>query len=254
MGIIRNIIEFFWPMLPPQGAPQHFPEARENEVRAQGEGLRSICGMAEKAYQEEYDRMRVIESKASIFIGTTTFMATFVIGISTFLAKEQNIGLFLMILAILACCICIYMARVLYLSIRALERSAVAVVNPVKYYNLNNHEDILVKIICEYINATHFNHTPINRKMDFVVLAQQYFKRVLYLLGVYGLVLLSLSAKHYSETSHQAIYHTLKMIDDFHPEPWLLLLLFGFSAVAIVVVILGCCSGMKDAVGEGGIK
>ena len=245
MGKIRSFIEFFWPMLPPQGAPQHFPTARENEVIARGEGLLSICGMAEKAYQEEYDRMRVIENKASMFIGTTTFMATFVIGISTFLAKEHKIGLFLMVLAILACCICIYMARVLYLSIRTLERSAVAVVNPVKYYNLNNHEDILVKIICEYINATHFNHTPINRKMDFVVLAQQYFKRVLYLLGVYGLVLLSLSAKHYSETSHQAIYHTLKMIDDFHPEPWLLLLLFGLSAIAIIAVILGCCNVEK---------
>ena len=120
-----------------------------------------------------------------------------------------------------------------------------AVVNPVTYYNLNNHEDILVKIICEYINATHYNHTPINRKMDFVVLAQQYFKRVLYLLGVYGLVLLSLSAKHYGETSHQAIYHTLKMIDDFHPEPWLLLLLFGLSSIAIIVVILGCCNVEK---------
>jgi hypothetical protein len=245
MGKIKSVIEFFWPMIPPQVAPQHFPTARENEVTARGEGLKSICGMAEKAYQEEYDRMRVIESKASMFIGTTTFMATFVIGISTFLAKEHNIGLFLMILAILACCICIYMARVLYLSIRALERSAVAVVNPVGYYYLEDHEEILVKITCEYINATHFNHTPINRKMDFVVLAQQYFKRVLFLLGVYGLVLLSLSTKHYCETSHQTIYQALKMIDDFHPEPWLLLLLFGLSTIAIIVVILGCCSAAR---------
>lgn len=86
--VVKKCVDIFWPLLP-SWQPQTFPKATEGEIKATVD-LKAIYDLVEKAYHEEFDRMKVIEGKASMFIGTTTFMATFVIGISTFLAKGQS--------------------------------------------------------------------------------------------------------------------------------------------------------------------
>ena len=240
-GIIRGInkcVDFFWPLLP-SWKPQTFPKATEAEIKANAD-VKAIYDLVEKAYHEEFDRMKVIESKASMFIGTTTFMATFVIGISTFLAKGQSNGFYVMVLAFLAFCICMYMTRVLYLSIRALERSIIFMVNPIDFYKADDQTAYMKMAICQFINATNQNHNPINQKMNYVVAAQRYFKRVLITLGLYALVLLVYSASHYDVKAGSPFIKAVKMINEYQPEPWLLIALFGMSTFAIMAVVLSC--------------
>ena len=240
-AIIRGImkcVDFFWPLLP-SWQPQTFPEATEEEIKANAD-VKAIYNLVEKAYHEEFGRMKVIESKASMFIGTTTFMATFVIGISTFLAKGQSNGFFMMVLAFLAFCICMYMTRVLYLSIRALERSIVFMVNPIDFYKAVDQTAYLKMAICQFINATNQNHNPINKKMNYVIAAQRYFKRVLITLGLYALVLLAYCASHYDTESGSPFIKAVRMVNEFQPEPWMLLVIFGVSTFAIMAVILSC--------------
>lgn len=236
--VIIKCVDFFWPLLP-SWQPQTFPSATEGEIK-ENVDVSAIYNLVEKAYHEEFDRMRVIESKASMFIGTTTFMATFVIGISTFLAKGQSNGLFTMMLAFLAFCICMYMTRVLYLSIRALERSVMFLVNPIDFYKADDQTDYMKKAICQFINSTNQNHNPINKKMNYVVAAQRYFKRVLITLGLYAFVLLTYSASHYDEESGSSFVKAIKMINDFKPEPWLMIIILGISTFAIMAVVLSC--------------
>lgn len=240
-GIIHGIkkcVDFFWPLLP-SWQPQTFPEATEGEIKANVD-VKAIYDLVEKAYHEEFDRMKVIESKASMFIGTTTFMATFVIGISTFLAKGQSNGFFVMVLAFLAFCICMYMTRVLYLSIRALERSIIYMVNPIDFYKADDQAAYMKMTICQFINATNQNHNPINKKMNYVVAAQRYFKRVLITLGLYALILFAYCASHYETESGSPLIKAVRMVNEFKPEPWLLIVLFGISSFAIMAVILSC--------------
>lgn len=145
-----------------------------------------------------------------------------------------------MVLAFLAFCICMYMTRVLYLSIRALERSIIFMVNPIDFYKANDQTAYMKKTICQFINATNQNHNPINKKMNYVVAAQRYFKRVLITLGLYAFVLLTYSASHYDADIGSPLIKAIKIVDDFHPEPWLIIIIFGISTFAIMVVVLSC--------------
>ena len=154
MKAIKNVIDFFWPLLPEMDKPQEYPPASKGEIRTIGTDLQSICKAAEKCYDAEFDRMRVIEGKASMFIGTTTFMATFIIGISTFLAKGGTSSFLLITLAVLAFLVCMYMARVLYFAIRTLERSKIWVLNSLDFYKVASLDDYLKEATCQYINAT----------------------------------------------------------------------------------------------------
>ena len=236
--MINKCVDFFWPLLP-SWQPQMFPEAKEGEIET-SVGVKAVYDLVEKAYHEEFDRMRVIESKASMFIGTTTFMATFVIGISTFLAKGQTIGLFIMVLSFLAFCICLFMTRVLYLSIKALERSVIFLVNPIDFYKAKDRQAFRKEAICQFINATNQNHNPINKKMNYVIAAQRYFKRVLFTLGLYALVLLFYTVCHYDDNSGSPLIKAIKAVNDFKPEPWLIIIIFGISTFAIMSVVLSC--------------
>lgn len=241
---IQSCVDFFWPLLP-SWQPQTFPTATEGEIK-DGVDVKAIYDLVEKVYNGEFDRMKVIENKASMFIGTTTFMATFVIGISTFLANGQSNGFFAKVLAFLAFCICMYMTRVLYLSIKALERSVVYMVNPIDFYKTYNQTMYMKKAICQFINATNQNHNPINKKMNYVVAAQRYFKRVLITLGMYALVLLIYSGSHYDTRYGSSFVRTIRMINEFQPEPWLMIAILGIATFAIMAVVLSSLFVRKD--------
>lgn len=239
MKVIRTIIDFLWPLLPPMDTPIDYPKARANDVGATGNDLAALCSMAEKSYLSESGRMRTIESKASMFIGTTTFMATFIVGVSTYLAKVDNhIGSFYALMVLLAFLICLYMSRVLYLSIRALERSVIVVVDPLLFYKESCMDNYYKKLICYYINATTHNHKPINEKMNYVVAAQRYYKRVLTTLGLYSMTLFVFCIKKYDLIAGSPFGKAMEMIDGCHPEPWLLLVLMGISSFAIILVVV----------------
>lgn len=241
MKVIRSIIDFLWPLLPPMDTPIDYPKASTNDIGATGNSLAAVCSMAEKSYLSENERMRTIESKASMFIGTTTFMATFIVGVSTYLAKvDDHIGGFYAVMVLLAFLISLYMSRVLYLSIRALERSVVVVVDPLQFYKEANMDEYYKKLICYYINATTHNHKPINEKMNYVVAAQRYYKRVLTTLGLYAMTLFVFCIKKYDLVGGSPFGKVLEMIDGYHPEPWLLLLLMGISSFAIILVVVNC--------------
>lgn len=239
MEVIRTIIDFFWPLLPPMNTPIDYPKASKNDIRVTGNNLAAVCSMAEKSYLSESERMRTIESKASMFIGTTTFMATFIVGVSTYLAKvNDHIGGFYAVMVLLAFLICLYMSRVLYLSIRALERSVIVVVDPLQFYKETQMDEYYKKLICYYINATTHNHKPINEKMNYVVAAQRYYKRVLTTLGLYSMTLFAFCIKKYDLVGGSPFGKALEMIDRCHPAPWLLLVLMGISAFAIILVVV----------------
>lgn len=221
--------------------PVDYPKARTNDVGATGNDLAAICSMVEKSYLSESERMRTIESKASIFIGTTTFMATFIVGVSTYLAKaDDHIGGFYVVMVLLAFLICLYMSRVLYLSIKALERSVIVVVDPLQFYKEANMDNYYKKLICYYINATTHNHKPINEKMNYVVAAQRYYKRVLTTLGLYAMTLFVFCIKKFDLVTESPFGKAIEVIDGCHPAPWLLLVLMGISAFAIILVVVSC--------------
>lgn len=238
---IKHIACFFWPLLQKMDNAVERREVKTAMIAANNDShLKDVLESVAKIYQNEFERMHSIEGKASIFISSATFLATLIVGISTLLAKEINVGLFIVILIFLAFIISLYMARVLYFSIRALERSTLYYINPNDYYNLDSQTTYLKSIICDYINATNKNYYPINTKVNFVVMAQKYYKRFLWSLCIYTLFLALYCLSKFELNANNSFIEILQSINNYHPEPWLLLCLFGLSTISCIVVIITC--------------
>lgn len=238
MRHIETIRDWLWPLLPKMEAPQNPLIECDNINTFDNNILRDICVTSEKAYQDEFERLRSIESKASMFIGTTTFLATLIIGISTLLVNANSIGFFITILIIMAFILTTYMAGVLYYSIKALERDVLYYIDIRDQISVNDAVIFTKRMICDYINATTLNHFPINKKVNFVVTAQRYYKRVLISLCLYVFFLLNYCISKYNVVGCNPIVNTLKTIDQFNPSPWMVITVFGISVVSMLVVIL----------------
>lgn len=146
---------------------------------------------AYECYKQEMERKKTVESKASMFIATITFVATVLIGLSTRQILEGKFSsVFAFLLQLLLACAIFYVLRTLWFSIKTLERRAFY------YLSLNDFrdeigDDFYYKIISELDEAICRNQPITNRKVDYMMKAQYSFKIAIGLSVVYILLLVA---------------------------------------------------------------
>lgn len=190
-SLLFRIRELLWPLL-----------ESENEIKCNEKTIEEclwnkneesmILEYIEIYSKSEENRNTKIESKSMIFIGTFSV----IIALLTLLIKDINIDsatntprqMFLIGAIIL---IIIYLCRAIWFSIKALERR--------EYHTLgfpdfmfSNSTEKKKKIILKCYNNTKKNQRIINLKVDYMTMAQEYFKRAIFCIGVFsGIELLS---------------------------------------------------------------
>lgn len=80
----------------------------------------------------------------------------------------------------------VYLTRTLWFSVKCLERKAYYTIN----YDLYNKLDdgYLKHMIAEISTVINKNHKVINEKVDYMVMAQEYFKRAIIVLAIYPIL------------------------------------------------------------------
>jgi len=146
---------------------------------------------AYECYKQEMERKKTVESKASMFIATITFVATVLIGLSTRQILEGKFSsVFAFSLQLLLACAIFFVLRTLWYSIKTLERRAFY------YLSLNDFrdergDDFYYKMISELDEAICRNQPITNRKVDYMMKAQYSFKIAIGLSVVYILLLVA---------------------------------------------------------------
>lgn len=146
---------------------------------------------AYECYKQEMERKKTVESKASMFIATITFVATVLIGLSTRQILEGKFSsVFVFLLQLLLACAIFFVLRTLWYSIKTLERRAFY------YLSLNDFrdergDDFYYKMISELDEAICRNQPITNRKVDYMMKAQYSFKIAIGLSVVYILFLVA---------------------------------------------------------------
>lgn len=146
---------------------------------------------AYECYKQEMERKKTVESKASMFIATITFVATVLIGLSTRQILEGKFSsVFAFLLQLLLACAIFFVLRTLWYSIKTLERKAFY------YLSLNDFrdergDDFYYKMISELDEAICRNQPITNRKVDYMMKAQYSFKIAIGLSVVYILLLVA---------------------------------------------------------------
>ncbi len=187
---LKDIREFFWPLLEPleQRQPQ---SVTLEDVKLTCEDLDKCYNLAMKYYEDENDRKSNVESKSTIFVSAIGFTTAILLSVTKDLVLGVNnqLASVAYALLILLVCIVIYMARAVWFAIKALERQG--------YHSLSYKDIVSTKdngeyrnlLIVKVINFTIKNQSVVNLKVDYMVMAHEYFKRAIVAIVLYSLCL-----------------------------------------------------------------
>jgi len=187
---ICNIREFFWPVLEPANIPKKEEKIEiDNESFNDNNELDDLFELTQKTIEEENNRIKSVETKSIVFIGSLGLS----ISIFSLLSKsafEDNLsGLnflhYLMIFSFVI--LLLYIIRVVYFCIKALERKAYHRISPCDYAKEKSFDKR--KLISNMLDNIEKNHEPINYKVNMMMMSQEYFKRALVSLFIFILLL-----------------------------------------------------------------
>lgn len=187
-GLLKEIREFFWPIL--EGEVEPPKEIKAEECKYKDEDLDNLFKIAKDYQTSEDNRRKEVESKASVFIGTFAVATTIMLS----LAKDfiNNAGSALSFLNIILVVITIiYLCRAITFSIRCLSRKKYKVVGFPEYLLSDaDANDKKKRMLLELVNAVRANQNTINEKVDNMVMAQHYFQRAVVCVGIMTVLLL----------------------------------------------------------------
>ena len=188
--MLGKIKEIVWPRL--EGEPSVYDNFLPEDTEISEENLDSSVELAKLMYEKQKDRVSTVESKSSIYLG---FFST-VIAILAFALKDilflDAKGVIHDITLFLGAVLIIYILQVMKYSIQALERR--------EYHSFDEtdflHGDKRSSAI-GLINKVKSNYDVINRKVEFMAMAHEFTKRILWILYIAAMALVVVSLYKY---------------------------------------------------------
>jgi len=189
-NFFKNILDAIWPTLEPL---ENTPPPIVAEVEVEDENLETSLALVKEISGSEEDRRKTIESKASLFLGTISVASSIVVAASAWITGSQPITVTTRWSLVGAVILAIYAARTVWFSIRALKRGS---------YHLLNYNQVNVKgdkntyhrqLIKTMQQNTVNNYAVINEKVDYLVMAQSYYKAAIVIICLYAVMIFSFS-------------------------------------------------------------
>lgn len=181
---LKKIRELIWPLL----EPSESIEAKKitiEDCRWEDSEIELMLKYIEQYAASEENRKNQIESKASIFIGTFTIVITVLLSlIKDILFKNiESDNYYNVIIVFLMSIIVIYLCRAIWFAIKAMGKQKYCKFGFPKFM-LDQDNEKKKKIIIEQYNIIEKNQEGINLKVDYMTMAQEYFKRAIATVGV----------------------------------------------------------------------
>jgi hypothetical protein len=188
--VLKNIREFFWPLLDPLDETKvkridiNDCQVTENEIDL---ALKYI-GDYKKS---EDDRRKEVESKATIFIGTFGVATTILINLEKEFILNTNItnSLSNLCFIILITLTIVYLCRAVLFAIKTLQRRKYFIFG-FPDYMLIDYKTKKKNILRDQYNCVSANMKEINIKVDYMTMAQEYFKRAIVVVAVMAILFL----------------------------------------------------------------
>ncbi len=236
---LKNFREFFWPLLEPLEERQPSTVSLE-DVKLSCEDLDKCYDLAMKYYEDEADRKRSVESKSTIFISAIGFTTAILLSVTKdlVLGVNKELASVVYLLLILLVCIVIYMARAVWFAIKALERQGYHSLSYKDIININNSGEYRNQLIVKVINFTIKNQDVVNLKVDYMVMAHEYFKRAIIAIVLYSLCLATTYPLIKYLNCDVNADRMIKVLSSTNTGTWLLL-------GCLVVICLDCYIQMR---------
>jgi hypothetical protein len=188
MNAFSKIREFFWPLLEKADIQEPLL-LDESEIILDSSQLKEAYHQSINCYNSEMDRIKTIEGKSSLFIGTLSVTSSIILGITSVYinSSEYNLGSLLLIILLLF--LIIYLLRTVWFSVKVLEREGYHTLSTQDFLIKRKDNEYYKKLLTEITNKTRKNSIVINRKVDNMTMAQEYFKRSIFIIPIYAIIL-----------------------------------------------------------------
>lgn len=233
--MFRDFIELFIPLMPKEQRENRETFIRPEDIVGEGEALSRKAEATQRCYDEERDRTRVIEGKASMFITSSGFLGTVLIGTSNIIISQTEGAIWLRVL-MLFCLLFFtgYMVGTILFALNALRRSTFSRPDPSTILDLEDKE-FVKQTIADMTNSTTYNLNASNHKMDYVVLAQKYYKRLMYSVLAFVVVLL-IYVFHESGISLMSYLSKINSeVSTWTLQFWFILIILVLVGISLVV-------------------
>jgi len=125
-----------------------------------------------------------------MFITSSGFLGTVLIGTANIIVSQKDSAAWLRLIMILCLLFfAIYMVGTIVYALKALKRANYCRPDPATILNMAG-EEFDRNAIADLVNSTAFNQEATNLKMDYVVVAQRFYKRLMYSVLAFVIVLL----------------------------------------------------------------
>lgn len=239
MKIITSIREFLWPLL--KGEPDiEEKHIEEKEFKIQNaDNIKTAYDLSLKYYENEEKRTSTVEGKSIVFIGTVGFLITILIAVVKDISGKGGTDICLNMILLTA--IMIYLCRVAWFAIKAL---GVSKYHKIGYQDfLSSDVDYQKNLIIKLIDYTRNNFKSTNLKVDYMVMAQAYFKRVIVAVGLYVIFLLMETIYvNFSENISEYYILLCEYINIFKENDIVLIVLNIFIAILTCLMLLAAFS------------
>ena len=190
MNIFRRVLDFIIPLMPSEPREEDVNRIKAEDIQGDDKVLSRKAVVSQQYYDDERGRTRTIEGKASMFITSSGFLGTVLIGTANIIVSQANNAAWLRVLMILCLLFfAIYMVGTIHYALKALKRGKYSRPDPATILNMAG-PDFDKNAIVDLVNSTACNQNATNLKMDYVVIAQRYYRRLMFSVLAFVVVLL----------------------------------------------------------------
>lgn len=190
--VLYKIREIIWPLLEAEKPTEQDESIQKPniELNVWIENLDQALILVTKIFEDEEERRKGVESKASLFIGTISVSTSIVVAANSMVISNTNFDLFILVSVVLSSVLSLYAVRTVWFAIKALERESYSVLG-IKEINFEgNKHDFKRHIINNLYMMRERNKASINNKVNYFVMAQEYYKRSIIIIFMYSLLIL----------------------------------------------------------------
>lgn len=244
--MFRKLIDFIYPLMPKDKRGNVAELIPIDSIAGDDKILHEKEKAARQYYQEEKDRVKSIEGKASMFITSSGFLGTILIGTSNILLG-QNDGpvLYKLVLALCLLCFVVYMVSTIIFSINGLRSAVYTRPDPTTLITIEDSNQYEKNVVADLLNATLLNQEIANQKMDNVVMAQRHFRRLILsvLAFVFVILIHVLSQNGISLSCWSSMINDI--VKTWTIEPWVIIILFILIISSLILSIVSLVKTIK---------
>lgn len=238
MNVFRKILDFFIPLMPNESREEQVASIDAASIQGDDKVLSRKAVVSQQHYNDERERTKTIEGKASMFITSSGFLGTVLIGTANIIVSQKDSAAWLRLVMILCLLFfAVYMVGTILYALMALKRGKYCRPDPSTILNMAG-DDFDRNAIADLVNSTAYNQKATNDKMDYVIVAQRFYKRLMLSVLAFVVVLLIYVLHQSGISLLEWLADVNKEVSTWSLQLWYILITTLFLVISLIVGIV----------------